>query len=72
MKLTSTMSPASTMSLATSATRRIFSTRSSSVKPRSPISPVADIVAVQQDSVSSEAMQSLLQKVCDRGFARPR
>jgi hypothetical protein len=39
MKLTSTIRPASTISFATSATRRMFSTRSSSVKPRSRLRP---------------------------------
>ena len=39
MNLTSTIKPASAMSLATSATRRMFSTRSSAVKPRSRLSP---------------------------------
>jgi len=39
MKDTSTISPASTMRRATSATRRMFSTRSWAVKPRSLLSP---------------------------------
>ena len=39
MKDTSTIRPASTISLATSATRRMFSTRSASVKPRSLLRP---------------------------------
>ena len=39
MNETSTMRPASTMMRATSATRRMFSTRSASVKPRSLFSP---------------------------------
>ena len=39
MNETSTISPASAISLATSATRRMFSTRSASVKPRSRLSP---------------------------------
>ena len=39
MKDTSTMRPASTISRDTSATRRMFSTRSTSVKPRSLLRP---------------------------------
>ena len=39
MNDTSTMRPASTISLATSATRRMFSTRSASVNPRSLLRP---------------------------------
>jgi len=39
MKAVSTMRPASAISLATSPTRRMFSIRSASVKPRSRLSP---------------------------------
>ena len=39
IKAVSTISPASAISAATSATRRMFSTRSSAVKPRSLLSP---------------------------------
>ncbi len=55
MNDTSTMRPASTISLATSATRRMFSTRSASVKPRSTVQAVADVVAIEHIGVAGPA-----------------
>jgi len=60
------------MSLDTSATRRMFSTRSWAVKPRSLLSPVPDVVAVEQIGVSSGGGELLLDAVGDGGFARAR
>ena len=72
MKDTSTISPASTNSLAASPTRRIFSTRSASVKPRSLVEAMADIVAVQQIGVLAFGGQALFHQIGDGGFARAR
>jgi hypothetical protein len=47
----STLRPASTISRATSATRRMFSTRSPSVKPRSLLSPCRILSTFSADSI---------------------
>ena len=69
MNDTSTISPASTISVATSATRRMFSTRSASVKPRSLVEPVADVVAVEQVGVAADGVQLALDQVGDGRLA---
>ena len=51
--------PASVISLATSPTRRMFSTRSTSVKPRSLVQPMPDIVAIEQNRARAMGIEPL-------------
>ena len=69
---TITISPASTRSFATSATRRMFSTRSASVNPKIPVEAMANVVAVENVGVLAVGMQSFFQQVGDRRLARAR
>jgi hypothetical protein len=48
----------------------MFSTRSASVKPRSLVQAVADVVAIEQVGVPAGRMQPLLHQVRDRRLAR--
>ena len=61
MKATMTIKPASTMSRATSATRRMFSTRSASVNPKISVEAVAHVVAVEDIGVLAGGVQPFLQ-----------
>ena len=70
MNDTSTIRPASTISLATSPTRRMFSTRSASVKPRSRFRPWRTLSPSSNSVCRPAAMQLLLDQVGDRRFAR--
>ncbi len=63
------MRPLSVISLATSPTRLMFSTRSASVKPRLRLEPMADIVAVQQHRVTRHGEQLLVDEIGDGGFS---
>ena len=72
MNDTSTISPASTNSRATSATRRMFSTRSASVKPRSRLRPWRTLSPSSDDGVLAEREQPLLDQVGDGGLAGAR
>src|SRR5579859_2543925 len=68
MNETSTIRPASTISLATSATRRMFSTRSASVKPRSLLRPWRTL-SPSRIGVAAFDCEALFQDVRDRRFA---
>jgi hypothetical protein len=70
MNDTSTIRPASAISRATSATRRMFSTRSGVREAEVAVQPVADVVAVEQIvRVAAERVQPLLDQVGDGGLA---
>jgi hypothetical protein len=72
MKLTSTIRPASTISLATSATRRMFSTRSGVGEAEVAVEAVAHVVAVEQVGVQAQRQQRALDQVGDGRLAGAR
>ena len=69
MKAVSTIRPASIISFAASPARRIFSTRSAAVKPRSLLRPEPDIVAVEQEGVAPARVELRLDQIGDGRFA---
>ena len=72
MKAVSTIRPASAISLATSPTRRMFSTRSASVKPRSLFSPWRTLSPSSRKVCRFIGVQLLLDQVGDGRLAGAR
>jgi len=71
MNETSTIRPASTISLETSATREYSPRESTSVKASDPGSGMMDVIAIEQIAVVRQGIPTLLDKVCDRRLAAP-